>query len=84
MKNNERLLVAAGVTIAILGTKLYYRNQQLKLVLDAHKKLSAWAKISQQIMVEIIENNPGIDLRVSEQLSTDIDFYKIIQKEDLD
>lgn len=83
MNKTEIALAASAVTIVFLGAKLATRTRQVNLLSSQYMKLRSWSKISQRLLAEVVENNPGINLDVTDELETDIDFYNIMTKENL-
>ncbi len=83
MNKTEKALVVSIGIIVVLGVTVNLRNHQIKDLHKKYKKLYTWAEIAQRVMRETVENNPDIALSISETLSTDIDFYTIIDNENL-
>jgi len=77
------LLVATSATIVILGCDLHKKNRQLRNVVHSSKKLVAWSELAQQVMSETWEAHPELISELSEDVTTNIEFYSIMLKENL-
>jgi hypothetical protein len=83
MNQTQLALVLGGATIVVLGCKLHNRNRKIRLLIEDHNKLVGWGRIAQRVLRETINNNPELDLRVSKDLATEIEFYHIMESAEL-
>ena len=79
----ETIVIASGITICVLGYKLHKKNRQLKSLSFASRKLIEWTNIAQRVMTETWEAHPELISELSDELTTDIQFYAIMAKENL-
>lgn len=79
----ELIVVGSAVTICVLGYKLHKKNRQLKSLSYASRKLIEWTNIAQRVMTETWESHPELISELSTELTTDIQFYSIMAKENL-
>jgi hypothetical protein len=83
MNQTQLALVIGGATIVVMGCKLRNRNKKLKEYHDHIRKLQDWTKTAQRLMKETIDNNPDLNLDVSEDLAVELHFYNIMERENL-
>ncbi len=82
--NTTQLAATAGaVTIVVLSYKLASRNRRLKTLIENHNKLVEWSSINQRLMLQTVKNNPGLNLNMSQDLATDLDFFNLMNAENL-
>lgn len=84
MDENRMIHIASGIVIASLLITIEYRRQRYNELVDKFNKLNRWARIAQRIMNETFENDPTCVHKISEGLANDINFYKIVQDNNLE
>lgn len=78
------IILTSAVTIGYLGLRLHRSNKRLRDLAKTTKKLVEWTELSQRVMQETWEKYPESASDYSKSLLTDLSFFTIIVKEDLD
>jgi hypothetical protein len=77
------VLAASAATIGFLAVKLYRSNKRYRNLSKKARQLVHWSELAQRIMLETWEQHPEMLAKYSDALATDVEFFAIIQQEDL-
>lgn len=78
------IILASAVTVGYLSIKLHRSNKRYRELAKTTKKLVEWTELSQRVMEETWTKYPESASDYSKSLLTDLSFFTIIVKEDLD
>jgi hypothetical protein len=82
--NQTQIATAVGiVTIVVLGYKLKSIQRRANELVDKHNKLVAWSQTARKLLQETASENPERIRNLSSDLTTDINFYNIMEAENL-